>query len=79
MHTVIMYTTPTCHFCQLTKAFFKEHGVQFTEHDVLADMEKRREMMEKSGQLGVPVILIDDKDVVVGFDQPALTRLLGIK
>lgn len=74
-----MYTTPTCHFCQLTKAFFKEHGVAYTEHDVLADMEKRREMMEKSGQLGVPVILIDDKDVVVGFDQPALTRLLGIK
>ena len=73
-----MYTTPTCHFCQLTKDFFKEKGVQYTEHDVLADMEKRREMMEKSGQLGVPVIIIDDKDVVVGFDQPALTRLLGV-
>ena len=40
-----MYTTPTCHFCQLTKDFFKEKGVQYTEHDVLADMEKRREMM----------------------------------
>lgn len=78
MHTVIMYTTPTCHFCQLTKAFFKEKGVQFTEHDVLADMEKRREMMEKSGQLGVPVIVIDNKDVVVGFDQPTLSRLLGV-
>lgn len=52
--------------------------MQFTEHDVLADMEKRREMMEKSGQLGVPVIVIDNKDVVVGFDQPTLSRLLGV-
>lgn len=78
MHTVAIYTTPTCHYCQLTKAFFKEHNIAYSEYDVLADMVKRREMMEKSGQLGVPVTIIDDKDVVVGFDQPLLTKLLGI-
>lgn len=78
MHSVVMYTTPTCHFCQMTKAFFKEKGVQFSEYDVAADMAKRQEMMEKSGQLGVPVIVIDDKDIVIGFDQPKLSQLLGI-
>ena len=73
-----MYTTPTCHFCQMTKTFFKEKGIQFSEHDVASDMAKRQEMMEKSGQLGVPVIIVDDKDIVIGFDQPKLSELLGI-
>lgn len=79
MHSVVMYTTPTCHFCQMTKAFFKEKGIQFSEYDVAADMAKRQEMMEKSGQLGVPVIVVDDKDIVIGFDQPKLSQLLGIQ
>jgi len=78
MHSVVMYTTPTCHFCQMTKTFFKEKGIQFSEHDVASDMAKRQEMMEKSGQLGVPVIIVDDKDIVIGFDQPKLSELLGI-
>jgi len=62
----------------MTKTFFKEKGIQFSEHDVASDMAKRQEMMEKSGQLGVPVIIVDDKDIVIGFDQPKLSELLGI-
>lgn len=62
----------------MAKDFFKEKGVQYSEYDVQADATKRQEMMEKSGQLGVPVIIIDDKDVVIGFDQPALSRLLNV-
>jgi glutaredoxin-like YruB-family protein len=77
MHQVTIYSTPTCHFCQLAKEFFKEKGIQYTEYNVLTDLEKRKEMMDKSGQLGVPVIVIDDH-LVVGFDQPEVESLLGI-
>ena len=76
--TVIIYSTPTCHFCQLTKEFFKEHEIEFTDYDVSTDVEKRQEMIEKSGQMGVPVIFIDD-EMLVGFDQTQLVKELGIK
>jgi glutaredoxin 3 len=74
---VTIYSTPTCHFCHLAKDFFNEKGVKYTEYDVLADIEKRQEMMDKSGQLSVPVITIDDH-VIVGFDQAEISSLLGI-
>ena len=74
---VIIYSTPTCHYCHLAKEFFKEKGIEYTEYDVLTDLEKRKEMVDKSGQLGVPVIYIDGK-VVVGFDQGEISSLLGI-
>ncbi|KKQ77945.1 MAG: NrdH-redoxin [Candidatus Zambryskibacteria bacterium RIFCSPLOWO2_01_FULL_39_39] len=74
---VIIYSTPTCHYCHLAKEFFKEQGIAYTEYDVLTDLEKRKEMVDKSGQLGVPVISIDGK-VVVGFDQGEISSLLGI-
>jgi glutaredoxin 3 len=77
MHQVTIYSTPTCHFCHMAKEFFKEKGVQYTEHDVLADMVKRQEMVDKSGQLGVPVIIIDGQ-ITVGFDQARIESLLGI-
>lgn len=77
MKNVIIYSTPTCHFCQLAKEFFKENNVQYTEYNVLTDLEKRQEMMDKSGQRGVPVISIDGK-IVVGFDQVEVSSLLGI-
>ncbi len=78
MKKVTIYSTPTCHFCQMAKEFFKANGVAYDEFDVAGNMEKRREMMEKSGQLGVPVIVIDN-NVVVGFDKPRLSQLLDIK
>jgi glutaredoxin-like YruB-family protein len=78
MKKVEIFSTPTCHFCHMAKDFFKEKGIEFTDHNVAADTVKRQEMMDKSGQLGVPVIIIDDKDLVIGFDQAQLSKLLGI-
>ena len=78
MKKVIIYSTPTCHFCQMTKEYFKQNKIQYDEFDVASNMEKRKEMMEKSGQLGVPVILIDN-EIVVGFDRPRLASLLDVK
>jgi len=77
MANVIMYTTPTCGWCRRTKDYFQEHNVSYIEKDVSSDSAARAEMFEKSGQMGVPVITIDD-DVVVGFNQPALAQLLGL-
>ncbi len=75
--TVTIYSTPTCHFCQMSKEFFKENGVNYTEYNVAADIEKRQEMIQKSGQMGVPVIMVGD-DIVVGFDKEKLSSLLGV-
>jgi glutaredoxin-like YruB-family protein len=76
---VTIYTTPTCHFCQLAKEFFAEKGIQYTSYDVAADAEKRAEMIELTGQLGVPVIVIGDDDVTVGFSRERLAQKLGIE
>ena len=77
MKSVTIYSTPTCHFCHGAKAFFEEHNVEFTDHDVSADQGKRQEMIDLTGQMGVPVIKIGD-DIVVGFDEGKLKELLGI-
>ncbi|MBP7006774.1 MAG: glutathione S-transferase N-terminal domain-containing protein [Candidatus Pacebacteria bacterium] len=76
MHNVTIYSTPTCHFCHMAKEFFKTNNVSYTEFDVASDLDKRKEMVEKSGQLGVPVIVIDG-DITVGFDKPKISKLLG--
>ncbi len=77
MNTVTIYSTPVCHFCHAAKDFFKENNVEYTEHDVAADLEKRTEMIDITGQMGVPVIRIND-DVIIGFDEPKLKELLGL-
>lgn len=74
--TVTIYSTPVCHFCHAAKDYFKENNVEFTEHDVASDAEKREEMIGLTGQLGVPVIRIGD-DVVVGFDEEKVKELLA--
>lgn len=74
---VEIYSTPTCHFCDLAKAFFKENGVSYTEHNVALDLEKRKEMVAMTGQLGVPVVVIGD-DVMVGFQEDKFRELLGM-
>lgn len=76
--SVIIYSTPVCHFCQAAKAFFKENKIEYTEYDVAADAEKREEMIEMTGQMGVPVIRIGE-DVVIGFDEPKVKELLAGK
>lgn len=75
---VTIYSTPTCHFCHMAKDYFKEHGVAFEDYNVAMDRERAMEMMQKTGQSGVPVIVVGD-DIVVGFNQPVLADLLGIK
>ncbi len=77
MKEVIIYSTPSCVYCNAAKVFFKEKGVVYTEHNVAADPERRKEMIEKSGQMGVPVITIGG-EIVVGFNQPKIRQLLGI-
>lgn len=78
MKQVTIYSTPTCVFCNAAKAFFKEHSVKYTEHNVATDLKARQEMIEKSGQMGVPVITIG-KELIVGFDEPRLSELLDVK
>ncbi len=77
MKNAIVYSTPSCMYCGLVKDFFKENNVQFTEHNVATDLSKRKEMIDKTGQMGVPVIEIDGQ-VVVGFDEPKLRSILQI-
>lgn len=74
---VTIYSTPTCHFCEMSKDFFKENGVNYTEYNVASDLEKRQEMIQKSGQMGVPVITVGD-ELIVGFDKEKLASLLGV-
>lgn len=75
MAQVKIYTTPTCAYCKMAKEYFKEHNIQYEEYDVAEDMQKRQEMFEKSGQMGVPVIEIDGK-IVVGFDQSKVEKYI---
>jgi len=77
MKEVQIYSTPSCHFCHLAKDFFKENNIAYTEYDVAVDMDKRKELVEKSGQMGVPVIIIGG-DLVVGFNKPKVAELLGV-
>ena len=62
----------------MSKEFFKEHSVAYTEYNVATDLAKRQEMIQKSGQMGVPVIFVGD-ELVVGFDKDKLSELLEVK
>lgn len=82
---VSIYTTPTCIYCNQVKAFFKENNIEYQEFDVSVDVEKKKEMIDKSGQMGVPVVAVDDPsdpsgepEIVVGFDKAKLTKLLEL-
>ena len=77
MKKVTIYSTPTCHFCHLAMDYFDEHKIAYTEYDVAADIQKRKEMVDKSGQMGVPVIDIDGQ-IMVGFNEEAMAKALGI-
>jgi len=75
MKNVTIYSTPTCTYCNMAKEFFKNNNVAYTEYNVADDVEKRTEMVEKSGQMGVPVIVIDE-ETMIGFDESRLKELL---
>ena len=75
---VTIYSTPTCVYCNMAKTFFKSNNVGYTEYNVASDLAKRKEMIDKTGQMGVPVIDAGG-EVIVGFDEPKLKSVLGIK
>jgi len=77
MKNVVIYSTPTCSFCNMAKDFFEENNIEYTEHDVSTDAEKRQEMIEKSGQMGVPVIFVDN-DMIIGFDKEKISQMLEL-
>lgn len=77
MAKVTVYSTPSCPYCVMLKNFLKEHNVEFDDVDVSQDQGKAQEMIEKSGQTGVPVSDIDGT-IVVGFDKEKIKQLLGI-
>ncbi len=75
---VVVFSTPTCTFCNATKRYFRDKGVKFRDVDVSRDPAAARDMIRRSGQQGVPVIDIGGK-IVVGFDRPKIDKLLGLK
>ena len=74
---VVIYSTPTWPFCARAKEYLSQKGISYEERDVAADREAAREMIEKTKQMAVPAIIIDDKDIVVGFNQAKLDELLS--
>jgi glutaredoxin-like YruB-family protein len=75
---VIVYSTPTCPFCSMAKNFLKENNIEFTDYDVATDQEKGKEMIDKSGQTGVPVLDIEGT-IIVGFDVEKIKAALDLK
>jgi len=74
---VVIYSTPTCPYCKRTKDYLSRKGIPYTDINVAQDREKAKEMIQKSGQMGVPVIIIDDNEIIVGFNQALLDELLS--
>ncbi len=77
MKTITIYSTPSCHFCHMAKEYLTGKNIPFTDINVAEDQNARQEMITMSGQMGVPVIKIEN-DVIVGFNKPVLNDLLGI-
>jgi glutaredoxin 3 len=78
MKKVVMYSTPACHYCNLAKEFFDANNISYEVFNVQTDLAKRKEMVERSGQMGVPVIFIGST-MVMGFNEDKLRELLNIK
>lgn len=78
MVTIIVYSTPACPYCAMAKQFLEENNIHYVEHDVSTNQEKAREMVEKSGQTGVPVLDINGK-IIIGFDVAKIREALNLK
>lgn len=83
MKTITIYSTPTCHFCHMAKDYLSSLNISFTDIDVSTDIAARTEMVEMTGQMGVPVIKIDeegkDSSIMVGFNQKLVDEALDIQ
>ena len=73
---IVIYSTPTCPYCKRAKDYLSQKGIPYTDINVAEDTDKAKEMIQKSGQMGVPVIVVDD-EVIVGFNQGKLDELLS--
>lgn len=78
MSQVTIFSTPSCPWCMKTKEFFKRNNIKYAERNVADDAAAAEEMVQKSGQRGVPVTEIDGK-IIVGFNEPELRKVLKIK
>jgi glutaredoxin 3 len=76
-HTVLVYSTPTCPYCVRLKQYLTDNKVAFENFDVGTDQAKADEMVQKSGQMGVPVLDIDGK-IIIGFNKPEIQKALGL-
>jgi len=77
MKKVKVFSTPTCPYCHMAKAYLKEKKVEFEDIDVSQDQNQARAMVEKSGQMGVPQLWIEDQ-IVIGFNKPVIDQLLEL-
>lgn len=74
---VIVFSTPTCSYCNMAKVYFRRNKIKFRDVDVSKDASAARDLQRRSGQTGVPVIDINGR-LIVGFDKPKINKLLGI-
>ena len=74
---VTVYSTPTCPYCRMAKEYLGENKIEFNNIDVSMDSKAAQDMIEKSGQMGVPVIVIGD-ELIVGFDRAKIASALGL-
>jgi glutaredoxin 3 len=74
---VIMFSTPTCSYCNTAKRYFRENNIRFTDVDVSRDQKAAIDMQKKTGQTGVPVILINNRPII-GFDKSKIDKLLNL-
>ncbi len=78
MAKVTVYSTSACPWCHKAKDFLKENNIEFEDKNVAEDEAAKKEMIEKSGQMGVPVIVIGGHDPIVGFDVEAIKKALKL-
>lgn len=82
MKEITIYSTPTCPYCVMTKRYFEDLKIKYKEIDVSQDAKAAKDMQEKSGQLGVPVVIIkldkNKEEVITGFDKDKIDSVLGI-
>lgn len=77
MKKIIIYSAPSCHICQQAKKFLADNNLEFIDYDISADEARMREVVEKSGQMSIPIIFIDD-EMVIGFDRSKIEELIQI-
>lgn len=79
MQTVVLYSTTGCRYCSQARSFLEEHGIEYTEHDISKDDARAREMVQRTGQRGVPVIQVgtqEDAETIIGFSRDELKEAL---